>query len=340
MIRNKRDSFIQIDEDDFEELHQYYDANLVARKRFPEVFQKRPIVLSHGIARPDYLVDSVFRTLNLSLYDFSLVSDRFHYFRGIASYLRKHDFEVYHTSVSFAADVETRAEDLKKEILKIIEKTKTDKVHVIAHSMGGLDARHMIVNHDMAEKISSLTTIGTPHWGTSVADVAIQYGMDKVIGVLKTIMNFDGIRSCATESCAAFNREVEAFEAKNPIFYQTYSSHQEFNQTFLPFQIAWKILDKNEGENDGLVSLKSQRWTKMLSTEDGYRKEVPQHSFPIRADHMDQMGWWNLNEIHKAGWWNMRALSEKQKHEELIKSVYLKIAREVCGLIVSENKRR
>ncbi|MEZ4762483.1 MAG: hypothetical protein R3C26_04540 [Calditrichia bacterium] len=52
--------------------------------------------------------------------------------------------------------------------------------------------------------------------------------------------------------------------------------------------------DKNEEENDGLVS-KSQRWTKMLSTEDGYRKEALQYSFPIRADHMDQMGWWNLN---------------------------------------------
>jgi len=29
-----------------------------------------PIVLAHGIARPDYLIDSIFRTLNLSLYDF------------------------------------------------------------------------------------------------------------------------------------------------------------------------------------------------------------------------------------------------------------------------------
>ncbi|MEZ4762484.1 MAG: hypothetical protein R3C26_04545 [Calditrichia bacterium] len=115
MIRNKRDSFIQIDEDDFEELHQYYDANLVARKRFPEVFQKRPIVLSHGIARPDYLVDSVFRTLNLSPYDFSLVSDRFHYFRALPAICANTILRFTATSCRFAADVETRAEDLKKK---------------------------------------------------------------------------------------------------------------------------------------------------------------------------------------------------------------------------------
>jgi len=44
------------------------------------------------------------------------VSDRFHYFKGIASHLKKAGFEVYFTSVSFAADVSTRARDLKKEI--------------------------------------------------------------------------------------------------------------------------------------------------------------------------------------------------------------------------------
>jgi triacylglycerol lipase len=336
MSRKKDRSTFKIDESDFNELYEYYDPHKFAQKRFPEVFKKRPIVLCHGFARPDYLIDSVFRTLNLSLYDFSLVSDRFHYFRGIASFLRKHDFEVYHTSVSFAASVETRASDLKKEIEKIIEKTGTDKVHIIAHSMGGLDARHMIVRHDMADAVSSLTTIGTPHWGTSVADVAIHSGMEKVIGVLNKIVNLEGVRSCTLLACAEFNEAVEAEEARNPVFYQTYYSSQVYEKTFLPFQRTWKIVDKYEGENDGLISVKSQKWTRLLVSPEGYEKRIPQHSFPIPADHIDQMGWWNLNEIHKAGWWNMRALRQKQKYEDIIKGVYLKIAREVCGLLIDE----
>jgi triacylglycerol esterase/lipase EstA (alpha/beta hydrolase family) len=41
-------------------------------------------------------------------------------------------------------------------------------VHIIAHSMGGLDARHLIVDIvTMADKVGTLATIGTPHLGTS-----------------------------------------------------------------------------------------------------------------------------------------------------------------------------
>jgi len=37
------------------------------------------------------------------------------------------------------------------------------KVHLFAHSMGGLDARHMITHLGMANRVRTLTTIGTPH---------------------------------------------------------------------------------------------------------------------------------------------------------------------------------
>lgn len=72
-----------------------------------------PIILAHGITRPDYLIDFIIRKLNL--HDFSRVADHLHYFKGIASHLRKHGFEVHTTSVSFAANVETRAKDLARE---------------------------------------------------------------------------------------------------------------------------------------------------------------------------------------------------------------------------------
>jgi pimeloyl-ACP methyl ester carboxylesterase len=44
-------------------------------------------------------------------------------------------------------------------------------VHVIAHSMGGLDARCLIAGG--ATNIASLTTLGTPFRGTLAADVAV-----------------------------------------------------------------------------------------------------------------------------------------------------------------------
>jgi len=333
-MAQKKNNVLKFDfgEKDIQELFLPFDPQKIANAKLPKIEQQLPIVLSHGIARPDYLIDSIFRTLNLSLYDFSFVSDRFHYFRGIASHLKKHGFEVYHTSVSFAAGVETRAKDLRKEILKVLEKTGSKKVHIIAHSMGGLDARWMIVHEEMEDRIASLTTIATPHWGTSVADFALKYGIEKVIGILGKIINFEGIKSCTFSACMEFNGYVRNHEATNDVLYQVYYSSQVFNRTFLPFQVAWKILDEREGENDGLISVKSQRWTPMLVSDGGTIKVIPQNPFPIPADHMDEMGWWNLNEIHKAGWWNLRALREKNSHEEIIKNVYLKIAREVNEL--------
>lgn len=327
---------IDLDERDLQELFEPFDPAKVKLKKFklarPE--RKPPIVLAHGMARPDYLIDSIFKTLNLSLYDFSLVSDRFHYFKGIASHLKKAGFEVYHTSVSFAADVATRARDLKKEIEKILEKSGHKKVHIIGHSMGGLDARYMIVNEKMDKKVVSLTTIGTPHWGTSVADVVLEQGMDKFIGIFRKVINLEGIRSVTTAFCKEFNNYAEPCEAANKVYYQIYYSSQKYESVFLPFQISWQIVNEREGPNDGLVSIQSQKWRAKLNGRNGNCKNVPQHEFPIPADHMDQMGWWNLNEIHKAGWWNMKALREKNKHEEIIKNVYLKIAMDVSNLKV------
>lgn len=327
---------IDLDERDLQELFEPFDPSKIKLSKFkpPKAGKKPPIVLAHGMARPDYLIDSIFKTLNLSLYDFSLVSDRFHYFKGIASHLKEAGFEVYHTSVSFAADVATRARDLKREIEKILEKTGHKKVHIIGHSMGGLDARYMIVEEKMAKKVVSLTTIGTPHWGTSVADVVIEQGVDKVIGIFRKIINLEGIRSVTTEICKKFNEYAEPFEAANNVYYQVYYSSKKHESTFLPFQISWQIINEREGPNDGLVSVESQKWTERLVGKNGTIKPVYQYEFPIPADHMDQMGWWNLNEVHKAAWWNMKALREKNRHEEIIQNVYLKIAMQVNNIKV------
>jgi triacylglycerol lipase len=49
----------------------------------------------------------------------------------------------------------------------------TMKVNLIAHSMGGLDARYLAATLGYAPKIASITTISTPHRGSGVADVGL-----------------------------------------------------------------------------------------------------------------------------------------------------------------------
>jgi len=134
---------------------------------------KYPIVLAHGIARFDYLTQKILKSIEGTRFESQVELDEMHYFKGIATYLRSKGFKVYHSNVGFAERIEKRASDLGLEIIRIIQHSGKQRVHIIAHSMGGLDARYMIVHvPQMKSVIVSLTTIGTPHHGTSFADWA------------------------------------------------------------------------------------------------------------------------------------------------------------------------
>lgn len=155
--------------------------------------EELPIILAHGIARFDILREILLAKLRL---DEQKLPDRFRYFKGIKSHLEANGFEVYHTSVEFAGRVDIRARQLSDQVNRILDRTGSPKVHIIAHSMGGLDARHMIVDPDMADKVATLATIGTPHMGTTFADFGITRGGRLVIeGLslrLKSALRFAG----------------------------------------------------------------------------------------------------------------------------------------------------
>jgi triacylglycerol lipase len=289
--------------------------------------EKHPIILAHGITRPDYLIDLIMRKLNL--HEAGRVYDKFHYFKGVASHLRQHGFEVYHTSVSFAADVETRAQDLTREIQNILAKTGHQKVHIIAHSLGGLDARHAIINHNMASKVATLTTLGTPHLGASVADWFLEHGLNKIMTKLHKVVNLEGFKSLTTAACRAFNDCARDAEAANPVFYQVYASSQKRELTFWPFQRTWQITFDHEGDNEGLVSVESQKWEPQLAGKNGAVKIIPQHDFPVPADHVNQMGWWHRTGFRQREVLNEKILREKKQYELMIRNIYLKMAQEV-----------
>ncbi len=304
------------------------------------MFSKRlfPIILAHGIIRQDYLLDTFLRRINLPFFEVGLAFDRFHYFSGIATHLKKNGFTVFQSSVSLAADVDRRASDLKEEILKIIDKTDSMKVHIIAHSMGGLDARHMIVNEGMADKIATLTTIGTPHHGTIVADRAIEQGVERWMNRLKYVLNLEGIRSVTTSACKEFNDFAKNHEVNNDVIYRTYSSYQLIDEIFPPFKPASIYLNKFEGKNDGLISVKSQAWDKELVDDKGVTKQINQTKLLFRADHLDQIGWPDFRLLQKNSFWNLKVYNEKKLLESKIRNVYLKMAEEVDQIFVAHLK--
>lgn len=260
-----------------------------------------PIILAHGICPFDRLIYPFFPKDRE--YD-----DRFHYFRNIRSTLKANGFEAFHSRVSWASGLEIRARDLRDEIIRITDHfTRWSCVHIIAHSMGGLDARSMIYRYRLQDRIISLTTIGTPHLGTSYAD----WGLNKFGGLLWVArgmgLNLDGLKNLTKEACSLSNRVMEDFEEQNGVIYQTIAGVQPIDRVFAPLRPSYRIIWRQEGENDGLVSLISAMW------------KEPYFLQKLDADHLNQIGWWDRG--------GALGTKDPQIFEKLIGKVYLDIAR-------------
>lgn len=293
--------------------------------------KKYPIVLAHGIIRFDEIRRSLITALQSFLVDRSLLPDRTHYFRRIRSHLQKHNFEVHYSDVSWAGDVSVRGQELAQNINNILNGSRHEKVHIIAHSMGGLDARYAIVKEGIAGKVATLTTIGTPHLGTSAAVHMLAQGGDRAIEILTELFGFDaeGFLTLTPDARAWFNREAREAEVKNNVTYHVYASSQDKKKVLTILQPFWQIISDKEGANDGLVSVNSQLWTNKLVADDGATKPIHQYTFPVSADHLNELGWWDLNELRGSKWWQKNALHQRRQYEETIRHVYLQIAQRI-----------
>ena len=114
-----------------------------------------PIVLVHGLAMRD---------------TFFMKS-----WGSIDRILRIQGYEVYKSQVDAFGTVKTNAAQLKEEILTVLRETGADKVNIIAHSKGGLDAKYMIRYLEMAPYVASLTTLCTPHAGSPIASFILRF---------------------------------------------------------------------------------------------------------------------------------------------------------------------
>jgi triacylglycerol lipase len=285
--------------------------------------QNLPIILAHGIARFDILLELLRNRLRLPQTE---LRDQFQYFKGITSHLESHGFSAFHPNQDFAGPVDLRAEQLRARVNEILAATGAERVHIIGHSMGGLDARHMIVDKGMAERVASLTTIGTPHLGTILADRLIENGGDFLQHVLRPILNLDGFDDLQTDVCGEFNRRAEHQEATNSVIYRTFASAEDLHLVFTPLVPSWIIIRDHEGRNDGLVSVASQSWKRELIADDGRRKAIAQNEFPFPADHLNQVGWWDPQEAANPRKLFQSVIKQKQDYERAVRDVYLRIA--------------
>lgn len=217
---------------------------------------KYPIVLVHGI---------FFR-------DWQLVN----YWGRIPKALQKNGAQIHYGGQQSAAAVADSGLELRDTILKVLEKTGAEKVNIIAHSKGGLDARYAISRLEMSPYVASLTTINTPHRGVIFAQEmlktlpkgAVKWLEKKYNGLFHTLGDKDpdflaGVMDLTAERCAWFNEETP--DAPGVLYQSVMSTMGGFGSGGFPLDFSWLLVKKyDKDKNDGLVALGSAPWGNFL----------------------------------------------------------------------------
>lgn len=207
---------------------------------------RHPVVLAHGI---------------LGFDEIEVAGRRHRYFRNIAEGLGSLGAEFHHPRVPATGAVADRAGVLAD----LVRSLPCERVNVIAHSMGGLDARYAISRLGLEGRVASLVTVGTPHLGTPLADLALKGIPASVVRALSDL---------TVASLERFNREVPDVEG---VAYCSVAGHTDLLDTNPLLWPSHAYLSQKSGRNDGLVPASSQRWGTLLRE--------------IEADHWAQIGW-------------------------------------------------
>jgi triacylglycerol lipase len=214
------------------------------------------VVLAHGF---------------LGFDEVALIGRRHHYFRRIPDQLTQMGIAVYRPKVAGSASIAARAAALAEQVRALPDR----RVNLIAHSMGGLDARYAIAKLGLADRVRSLTTLGTPHRGTPLADLGTDVLANKLrLSVLRKLFEIQAFWDLTTPAMEAFNREVP--DAPGVAYGCVLARCRPpfMNPLLMP---SHSYLKSKGEESDGVVPISSQRWGTVL-------KE-------IEADHWAQIGW-------------------------------------------------
>jgi triacylglycerol lipase len=230
---------------------------------------RAPIVLVHGLFG--------FNALKIVGWE------AFNYFRGVGEFLKSKGNRVSAPALPPMAGVVERAAELVRFIR---EHHANEKVHLLAHSLGGLDSRYAISRLGLGDQVLSLTTLATPHQGSPVASS----GVRRLESFLKPYLlswkvSHEGIYDLTTERCRQFNEDVPDHP---DVKYYAVAGHCHGAWLGPEWWLPYGIVRIAEGPNDGVVSLQSAHHHYEHETWEG--------------DHLSLVNWPNPRAIAQGVW--------------------------------------
>lgn len=246
-------------------------AGLAARPQPPLIRLRHPVMLMHGFGA----LGGVGRKGML---------------HAEALYLRLRGVLAYAPNVASYETIECRAAMWRDHLVAVMEETGHDRVHLVAHSMGGLDARHLISTLGYHRYVETLTTVATPHHGASIAEAMLEtpallrlpaLGLADWTGAAA----LEGVSSNVQAALHQLTRRsiVETFNPATPdhpdVTYRSWAGRAGADTpvALSPLlRLAHAAIYAREGVNDGVVGTDSAVWS-------GFQGVVD-------ADHARQIG--------------------------------------------------
>jgi len=203
-----------------------------------------------------------------------------HYFNGVKAHLEARGHSVFAFQVNPVGSIVERGNQLADSIRDC--KELVDTIHIIAHSMGGLDARHAITNRpEVGARVATLVTIGTPHKGSPVAD-AIVDPSNKLRAQIPDFLlrqvdpKAGAILDLTTQRCSDFDARTK--NVKSVRYIEIAGDASEAHKSLL-FDLAAEI-GKIHGINDGVVAKTS-----------ALHEQGTEHLPDWPTDHGGEIGW-------------------------------------------------
>jgi triacylglycerol lipase len=216
------------------------------------------------------------------------------YWYGIVGALRSGGATVYTPSVSGAETSEARGEQLLRHLRSLKAAYGHQKFNLIGHSHGGPTARYVAAV--APELVASVTTVGSPHAGSKVADAietvtswtgttgfaaTLANGLAATIAFLSGSPNLPqdslgSLKSLSTRGAANFNNRFPQGKPTTSCGQGPASVNNVRYWSVGGTSVATNVLDVSDGllvasslvfgfeQNDGLVSRCSSHWGTVL----------------------------------------------------------------------------
>lgn len=201
------------------------------------------------------------------------------YFRDLKAHVEAQGHETVFPDVPALDSCEKRAIPLAQQI---DEKYPVGDIHIIAHSMGGLDSRVLISNNlrGLSQRIKSLTTVATPHAGSPIANL-LTGGQNEFLGAIAKLIS-GGLPIGALVDLRTDRKLPDTRDQFRSIRYRSYATVGRPPAGLFALRTSHALALTHgfiEGENDGLVPFSSAQYGE-------FQQDDLWH-----CDHADAVGW-------------------------------------------------